>query len=161
MPSDPLPLKTQQTSVRTLCSLIAAVLAVLLWSSSDAHASCGRYLYRQGKPVEHSGDSASRTDSLPTAKNSLADVTSRPLHQIPARRCTGPGCSESPLPLAPVSVPFTLQRTTDVGVLSDLRATSPSLLDGLLEVRSERIASSEPAEVFRPPCRLKLTAVRC
>jgi hypothetical protein len=154
MSSDHLQLKTQQTSVRSvrkLCGRVAAVIAVLLLSPLDADASCGGYLYRQGRPVEHSQVRSSDTDFLPGATNQIADATNPPLHQIPSRHCSGPGCSESPLPLAPVSVPITLPRTTDSGVLSDLRTLSPASLDGLLELQSERIASPEPGEVFRPP----------
>jgi hypothetical protein len=152
--SDHFQLKTQQTSVRSvrkLCKLLAAVSAVLLLSSAAAEASCGGYLYRQGRPVEHSQVHTSATDFLPGAMSHIALSTDRPLDRIPSRPCSGPGCSRTPLPLAPVSVPITLPRTMDSGVLSDLSALSPSSLDGLLEVQSERITNPGPAEVFRPP----------
>jgi hypothetical protein len=133
------------------CSLIASAAVFLVLTSPDAEASCGGYLYRQGQPVEHSQAAASPTSILPEGMNHIPDATDRAPDQIPSRRCAGPGCSESPVPLVPISVPITVQRTTDPGLLPHLRALSPSSLDGLVQVQSERIARPEPAEVFRPP----------
>ena len=127
---------------RVLLAAVAVSVA-LVWSST-ASASCGNYLYRNGKPVTDSSFSMNNhTENYASGKTPAG---------VPAQPCHGPNCSGNPIPLAPVPVaPTNLIRGFDQATILEALAdlTSPS---GAIEIpASERGARFEPSSVFRPP----------
>lgn len=126
----------------------AAFLAVVLSWSTSAVASCGNYLYRNGKPVSDAFSSMNDHNQISAHESESTEVPSR----IPAPPCHGPNCSGSPIPLMPVpSAPSNLIRGFDQATILESLAdsTSPS---GAIEIpESERGARFEHSSVFRPP----------
>ena len=115
-----------------------------LASASTASASCGNYLYRNGKPVsdEHSSiavHEASRSNDQESTK-------------IPAPPCHGPNCSKNPVPLMPVPVtPTTVGQGFDQAAILEALAQVSSPPRGTEVPESERGACFVPSSVFRPP----------
>ena len=141
--------KAQPDVRRLRLSLQRVLLAVvtmsvgLVWSST-ATASCGNYLYRNGKPVIDSALSMNdHTENHAAGKTPSG---------IPLPPCHGPNCSGNPIPLTPVPVaPTNLVRGFDQAtILESLAdATSPA---GAIEIpASERGARYVPSSLFRPP----------
>lgn len=113
-----------------------AIWCVAHWTGS-AYASCGDYLHRNGQSVSEHLMLMTEQDA-PT--------------EVPIRRCSGPNCSESPLPLSPVpAVPVSLVRSTDTAMLLELSGDSGSKRNSVQVPQSERGAFFEPSSVFRPP----------
>ena len=125
--------------------LIAIVLfsVALVWSST-ASASCGNYLYRNGKPVTDSSF-AMNDHNQNHASSKIPDGT-------PVPPCHGPNCSGNPIPLAPVPfAPTNLIRGFDQATLLESLADSKSP-SGAIEIpASERGARFVPSSIFRPP----------
>jgi len=133
--------------VRRVVILMTAFVSTLSWNAS-ASASCGNYLFRNGKPVS---DHAMATDVVNTQS---ADSQASPgdPNRIPVKPCSGPNCSSSPLPFAPVpTAPSTLIRGFDqAAVLASL--ATPQTSSGASQIpESERGARFEPSSIFRPP----------
>jgi hypothetical protein len=127
--------------------LMMAFLAALSWNSS-ASASCGNYLFRNGKPV---GDHDMAT-SVAHSQSGDGPVSAGDSRDMPAKPCSGPNCSSSPLPFAPVpAAPSTLIRGFDQAAVLESLAT-PQMHSGAIEIpESERGACFEPSSIFRPP----------
>ncbi len=127
---------------RVLATIVAVSMALVC--TSTASASCGDYLYRNGKTVTDSSFSMNGQDE----NHGSGETPVR----VPVQPCHGPNCSGNPIPLAPVSVaPTNLIRGFDqahiLETLTDL--ISPS---GTFEhPESECGADFEPPSVFRPP----------
>jgi hypothetical protein len=136
--------------VRRLRLLLQPVLMAIVtfsvasaWSTL-ASASCGNYLYRNGKPVSDS--------SFSMNDHTENDAAGKTPAQMPVPPCHGPNCSGNPIPLAPVPVaPTNLIRGFDQATILESLAdsTSPS---GAIEIpESERGARFVPSSIFRPP----------
>ena len=127
---------------RVLVAVAAITVASVL--SSTASASCGNYLYRNGKQVTDSSFSMNEHNENHASSRIPADM--------PVPPCHGPNCSRNPTPLAPVPVaPTNLIRGFDQATILESLAdsTSPS---GAIEIpESERGARFVPSSIFRPP----------
>ncbi len=115
----------------------------LVWSST-ASASCGNYLYRNGKPVTDS--------SFSMNDHSENQASGKTPAGMPVPPCHGPNCSGNPIPLAPVpAAPTNLIRGFDQAAILESLADSTSR-SGAIEVpESERGARFVPSSIFRPP----------
>ena len=131
--------------------LVLLMATLFYWTSSCsvAEASCGDYLHKRGKPVS----SHVMFDSLNFNSAALdgADVgsTSAPL----SAPCTGPNCSRSPRPAAPVQIPTTITSELEQAVLIVCDKNSPLGQQRRRIPDSERSTHYEPMEIFRPPTR--------
>lgn len=129
--------------LRRVLMAVGLTSVALVWSST-ASASCGNYLYRNGKPVTDASFSMN-DHSQNHASGMIPDGT-------PVPPCHGPNCSRNPMPLAPVPVaPTNLMRGFDLATILEALAdlTSPS---GAIEYpESERGARFVPSSIFRPP----------
>ena len=135
--------KRPRLLLRRALMAVATISVALVWTST-ASASCGNYLYRNGKQV---------TDSSFSMNNhNENDASSRIPAGMPVPPCHGPNCSGSPTPLAPVPVaPTNLIRGFDQATILESLADSISP-SGAIEIpESERGARFEPSSVFRPP----------
>jgi len=141
--------KARPDAGRLLPSLQRVVMAIVTISvasawSSTASASCGNYLYRNGKHVADS--------SLTMNDHNANHASSKVPDDLPVPPCDGPNCSGNPTPLAPVPVvPANLIRGFDQATILESLAdsTSPS---GAIEIpESERGARFVPSSIFRPP----------
>jgi hypothetical protein len=139
-----LPLKSVARPVRT--GLLAAVaLATLLSCSQTASASCGDYLFRNGKPVaEHA--MVEQADQLsPDTRNTKSLPT-------PHRGCTGPNCSKYPVPERPIpAAPNSQLRVLDPAALPGSLIPPVDTFFANVFPESERGARYLPSHVFRPP----------
>lgn len=134
-------------SLRKMIGVIGALLVALSWMQS-ASASCGNYLFRNGKPV--SGHFRPM-DSLNGVQAHELQADAGPL-EFPVRRCSGPNCSSSPLPLAPVpAVPSNLIQSFDPAAILEMLVQSSETPRGIEIPQSERGACFEPSLIFRPP----------
>ena len=130
-------------SLRRVLMAVVSISVALVWSST-ASASCGNYLYRNGKQVTDSSFSMNdHNDNHASGKTPAG---------MPVPLCHGPNCSGNPIPLAPVPVaPTNLIRGFDQATILESLAdsTSPS---GAVEIpESERGARFVPSSIFRPP----------
>ena len=135
--------KRPRLSLRRALMAVATITVALVWTST-ASASCGNYLYRNGKPV---------TDSSFSMNDHTENHTSSKIPDgMPVPPCHGPNCSRNPTPLTPVPVaPTNLIRGFDQATILESLAdsTSPS---GAIEIpASERGARFVPSSIFRPP----------
>ena len=135
--------RSPRLSLQRFIPAIVAVSMASVWTTT-AFASCGNYLYRNGRTVTDSSFSMNGQD-----ENHGSGKTPAP---VPVRPCHGPNCSGDPIPLAPVPVaPTNLIRGFDqaaiLETLTDL--ISPSLT--IEHPESECGADFEPPSVFRPP----------
>ena len=144
------PLRSVPGSVRRGLLLAVTLGLVLSWTQS-ASASCGNYLFRNGVPVtghampEHQIVHDTTVDFGGFAGSGV------PV-QAPVRRCSGPNCSSSPVPLAPVpAVPVNLLRSLDPAALLELASASSETRRSIELPESERGARYLPSSVFRPP----------
>lgn len=129
--------------------LVLLLAALMLWLSGGrmAEASCGDYLHRRGVPVSSHGT----MDSLKSDPGMFHGVEDRTTPSLPLSRCTGPNCSRSPGPQAPVESPVTIATDFDQAILF---GGHPNLSMGRLRRRvpdAERSPHYEPMPVFRPP----------
>lgn len=136
-------------SCRTMLHVIsssAAVLIVLMFASDAAQASCGDYLYKNGKPVgHHSGMTQEYTPLADFDSSSEAPL-------LPLHRCSGPNCSGDPLPFTPApAVPTQLTQGSDQATIAELVRACLSARSGCQIPESERGARFEPSTIFRPP----------
>lgn len=139
--------------------MLAAAIAVSLSTTSSAVASCGSYLFRNGKPVSHhamTGPTEININVPPSAgghsnhmQNVLSQTTPR---ELPAAPCNGPNCSRSRMPLAPVpSAPTNLIRNVDQAALLETLSQASQANAEIEFPESERGACYEPSSIFRPP----------
>ncbi len=141
---------TQPVSGLRLCLrrmvVMVGALGFYLALAETASASCGNYLFRNGKPVSsHSMDQTTGMESESPHSEAL------PL-EVPMRRCSGPNCSSNPLPLAPVpAAPLRLGSVFDQAAILEKLAQA-DLSRSVIEIpESERGACYEPSSIFRPP----------
>lgn len=139
--------------LRSVRCVIAAVILLIIAgpSSTSASASCGHYLYRNGKPVtDHRMIHSSHAADIVADSNSLTE-TNRP-HNPPMRPCTGPNCSGSKVPLGPTPlVPIRLLPGADSAVLLESHAGQDNQRKVTAIPESERGARFWPSLIFRPP----------
>ena len=130
-------------SLQYVLMVVVTISVMSVWSST-ASASCGNYLYRNGKQVTDSSLSMNEHDADHVAGKTPAGV--------PVPPCHGPNCSGNPIPLAPVPVaPTNLIRGFDQATILESLADSASP-SGAIEIpESERGARFVPSSVFRPP----------
>ena len=141
------PLQSVQGGVRRSLLLAVTLGVVFSWAQS-ASASCGNYLFRNGKPVAGHSMPEHQVVQGSTVEFANSDV---PV-QAPVRRCSGPNCSSSPVPLAPVpAVPVNLLRSLDPAVLLELTSVSSETRRATELPESERGARYLPSSIFRPP----------
>ena len=122
----------------------AVLLSTVIWLilSAAASASCGNYLFRNGKPVgEHA------MGSSPDDLAALRASGSRSMpYGLPAGGCNGPHCSGHQLPWSPASVP------TSIVKFRDQPAFVAGVPDGnSLRTVSGQVPTSESGEFFEPP----------
>lgn len=131
--------------------LLVVTLGVLLSWTQSASASCGSYLFRNGKPV--AGHSMAEHQIVVDASVDFGDLANSDVPaQAPVRRCIGPNCSSSPVPLAPVpTVPVNLLRSLDPAALLELASASSETRRAIELPESERGARYLPSSIFRPP----------
>ena len=130
--------------------LLAVSLGIVLSWTQTASASCGNYLFRNGKPV--AGHSMPEHQVVQDSAIDFADVASEVPVQAPVRRCSGPNCSSSPVPLAPMpAVPVNLLRSLDPAALLELASSSSETRRAIELPESERGARYLPSSIFRPP----------
>ena len=126
---------------------VAFLSVALVWSTS-AVASCGNYLYRNGKPVSDAFSSMNDHNQVSARESESAEVPSR----IPRPPCHGPNCSGSPIPLMPVpSAPSNLIRGFDQAAIIKSLAQTPTQRRAIEIPESERGACFVPSSIFRPP----------
>jgi hypothetical protein len=128
--------------------LLSLVATIALSATRSASASCGDYLFRNGRPVS----SHSLTMNPVTRGQADNSETGSSPIQVPFGRCSGPNCSSSPVPLTPVpTAPSTLIMGFDqAAVLEALAGTCTN--SGAIQIpESERGARFEPSTIFRPP----------
>jgi hypothetical protein len=134
-------------SFRRMMMVISAVSMTLLWMST-ASASCGNYLYRNGRPVVNH-DMHVETAA---ANEDAAGPIQRRSHELPVRKCSGPNCSRSSLPLAPVpAAPSNLIRGFDPAAILETLLHVDQTRGAMHVPQSERGARYEPSSIFRPP----------
>lgn len=144
------PLQSVHGFARRGLLLVMTLGIVLSWTQS-ASASCGNYLFRNGNPV--AGHAMPEHEIVQDVTVDFGQLASTDLPvQAPVRPCSGPNCSSSPVPLAPVpAVPVNLLRSLDPAALLVL-ASSSSQTRGAIELpESERGARYLPSLIFRPP----------
>jgi hypothetical protein len=144
------PLQSVPGFARRGLLLVVTLGIVLSWTQS-ASASCGNYLFRNGKPV--AGHSMPEHQIVQNAAVVLGEspLMDAPI-QVPVRRCSGPNCSSSPVPLAPVPVvPVNLLRSLDPAALLELASVSSETRRAIELPESERGARYLPSSIFRPP----------
>lgn len=127
---------------RALLWITVAVIGAS-WMST-ASASCGHYLYRNGNPVNDVVVNVQ--DSTPTVAEEQTPL------ENPVHRCSGPNCSQTPVPLNPTpAAPVNLISGFDqLAVLQSL--CRPAFTRSAVEIpESERGAHFEPSAIFRPP----------
>lgn len=133
-----------RSGVRLDAALQFVVACLVVLNAGPLFASCGDYLFRNGKPV--SGHSMAK----PAGE---AEVSEHPAPQRDAiPRCSGPNCSSRPMSHLPVSqVPIAPVR----GMRADCILNSPHEQPGIRSIsgipRSEQGAYFEPLPIFRPP----------
>jgi hypothetical protein len=131
--------------------LIASMLVVVLnCMASAAQASCGNYLYRNGRPV---GGHMMLTDSVPASQDRvLTDHIVTDHNEAPAVPCSGPNCTGRPFPVVPIPVaPLNPARGFHPAVILQSSTIAEPECDSRQVPLSERGARFEPSSVFRPP----------
>ena len=139
--------------------MLAAAIAVSLTTMNSAVASCGNYLFRNGKPVSHHA-MAGPTEICVNVPQSAGDLSvhrrnllsqTTPV-ELPAAPCNGPHCSRSRMPLAPVPVaPANPIRNADQATLLESLSHASQACGEVEFPESERGACYEPSSIFRPP----------
>ncbi len=138
---------TRNASAMVLGCTVAGLLAC---NPESALATCGDYLYRNGKPVsdhsisEHPG---SLTQESPASKS-----RGRRSPLAPLGGCSGPHCSNQPIPLDPTpAVPISQLRSLDAAALLLSHGLGCGSRGTIQPPDSERGAFYLPSEVYRPP----------
>ncbi len=148
-----------------LLKLVA--LFVMLLPGSKLCASCGDYLFRNGRNASHSIDRPPLTarqlpaGSLLTGDLSMDDLVAGQVfggreglvsdEHPPVRRCSGPNCSQSPTPLSSPEVPISNLRGFDQATMMDSLDSPQFVAGGAEKPVSERGAKQMPSRIFRPP----------
>ena len=136
-----------QIEYRRFVMVAAICLVTATWSSASSAASCGNYLFRNGKPVH---DSRSLMNDHQDAANPESETNKT--GNLPAPPCHGPNCSGNPVPLMPVPVaPTNLVRGFDQAAILESLAQTPTDRCAMEIPRSERGARFVPSSIFRPP----------
>jgi hypothetical protein len=130
-------------SLQRVLMAIVTISVALVWSST-ASASCGNYLFRNGKQVTDS------SFSMNDHKENHA--SGRTPAGMPVPPCHGPNCSGNPIPLSPVPVaPTNMIRGFDQATILESLADSTSPSRAIEIPESERGARFVPSSIFRPP----------
>lgn len=130
-------------SLQRVVIAVAAIIMGLVWSSA-ASASCGNYLYRNGKQVNDPSISMNDHNENHASGQTPAGT--------PVPPCHGPNCSRNPTPLAPVPfAPTNLIRGFDQATILESLADSTSPSEATDIPESERGARFMPSSIFRPP----------
>ncbi len=132
--------------------IVAVILLIIAGpSSTSASASCGHYLFRNGKPVvDHAMIHSNVAVNVVAESNSQKDTDS-PL-STPIRRCIGPNCSGSKVPIAPTPfAPLRLLPGADSAVLLESHVGHDNQRKVTAIPESERGARYLPSLIFRPP----------
>ena len=145
--------RLHQYAFGSLRSVIMAglSLATMVSWADNVSASCGDYLFKNGKPVSaHS--MANHSPKQPVHGDvDVLSLTDLP-RKMPARPCTGPKCSKHRAPFGPAPTsPMAEVRFPDPAALQE--PLSPSAEEGHTSrfPDSERGARYLPSPVFRPP----------
>lgn len=137
---------------RRVNSVFRYVLISLACSAAldavPAFATCGDYLYRNGRPVSHAVGNGEMSES----QTHLPSADQKPFDAPLPGRCSGPHCSSNPLPerQLPASPSNLVQGFDQAAILG-------SLLRDLKARRGRQIPESEqgvrfePLPVYRPP----------
>ncbi len=128
--------------------VVAVTLLVAMSSASSASASCGNYLYRNGRPVS--------THSMPmhsmNTNSTDRQVSENSPVEMPVHRCSGPNCSNSPVPMTPLpAAPSNQIRGFDQAAILESLVKTDSSQAAQNRPESERGARFEPSSIFRPP----------
>lgn len=129
------------------CRLVACAFAIasLLYNSLPASASCGNYLFRNGRPVAQHDNSL--IDERFTESQETAALRVQP--GTPIRQCSGPNCSGRPHPIQGAT--SNLNRGLDQQAVVESCMQAPSIRDPLRIPESERGNIFVPSLIFRPP----------
>lgn len=126
--------------------IVITILFTSLFCMRSASATCGSYLYRNGNPVSHRSMPMDELDGV------SIDIGNLLPEEIPVRHCSGPNCSSSPLPLAPLpAAPSNLIRGFDQSAVLESLLPIQMIRCAIEIPTSERGARFEPSIVFRPP----------
>jgi len=122
--------------------------SITLACSGSVTASCGSYLFKHGMNLERK---VLPSDSLLLMQAEGMSRHGIPL-EIPVRHCSGPNCSSSPLPLAPIPVvPVNPIRGSVDAIVLQRQVEADSCSRHNQIPQSERGAFFEPSSIFRPP----------
>lgn len=150
------PSLTTSRHIRPLCRVVfslrgfvmmLAVLVVCSWMQS-ASATCGNYLFRNGKPA------SAHTMTVDTAAGVQQNdgVTANVPPVPPVAPCSGPNCSRSRMPLVPVpAAPSNLIRNFDQATILEVLSNASQMFGAMEIPTSERGACYVPSSIFRPP----------
>lgn len=131
--------------------MVGMALWIVIICDQTASASCGDYLFQNGKPVSEHPMVNQKADYPAEIDLSASSLPLTPLSN-PVRRCSGSNCSKQPSPFSP----------TPGAPGSELRIHEPAALLKVLQpfvetCRAARLHESErgarylPSTVFRPP----------
>jgi hypothetical protein len=144
MPVPAQPIKTTDALrrwMRLRAALRTVVACWIVFSAGPLFASCGDYLFRNGKPV--SGHSMEKLAEVPKDRNPLKNT---------AMPCSGPNCSSRPIPHLPVSqIPTAPVRGIRADCILDSQSEQPGAKEMAVIPQSEQGAFFEPLPIFRPP----------
>ena len=147
----PQKLKNKDASRRRLRLQVVTkcvVVCFVFLSAGPLFASCGNYLYRNGKPVSWHAVSIASQESRLLAGGSIGFAP--PHESVPP--CSGPNCSSRPMPHFPVSqVPLGLVKGLRAECILESMAEHQPASETLEHPQSERGAFFEPLPIFRPP----------
>lgn len=133
-----------RSQVRLNAALRLAVACGVVLSAGPLFASCGDYLFRNGKPV--SGHSITK----PAGEAVMSEHPSPQPDATPP--CGGPNCSSRPMPHLPVSqVPTGVVRGMRADCILDSLSELPFANEAAVIPKSEQGAYFEPLPIFRPP----------
>lgn len=142
------------TSCSELCSrelhsllrmLFVALAVAATLGEGTAFASCGDYLFRNGRRVS----THSAQPGVLMAGELLAEA-SPAAYPVPVRRpCNGPNCSQAPFP-DPV-LPLTTRIVSEPAMLLESLASADHDRSEFSAPVSERGAKNLPFSLFRPP----------
>lgn len=124
------------------------VACCVFLSAGSLFASCGDYLFRNGKPVSGHSTSVMGQDAVFSAGRRIGEAP--PQNSVPI--CSGPNCSSRPFSHFPASqIPRVLVKgfRAECVLESMTEQQQPSKM--LENPQSERGAFFEPLPIFRPP----------
>lgn len=125
---------------------VIACLVIIL-SSPSALATCGDYLFRNGRSVVfhdvRSGETQGAAAELMAPGLPVNESAPLPF------RCHGANCSQAPVPVPPI--PAAVRVISDSAILLDLLPGCCDSFRAFALPRSERAVKCESSPPFRPP----------